>query len=319
MTIDERLYQDALTFGRAMVVSRDLDPIYDMLRALYAELELDHAARLWFTALYLAYYDLPSALTVFRACPEMAELPSWALTLPIAVERRNLRGGLLPQNLLSYRQLCTQAGGQYAFLTRGWGADPEQNFLRFWETAQRPWGNGRWAAFKWADLVKNVHGAPLAAPDMRLEECSGPKEGLQRLYRTATEYVPTLNRLGSGLRDRFARDGLLLDWEQLETVLCNFKSLAKGKYYVGHDIDELQERIDTAPRLSIGDRSALYTVRREALPIFYLGEWMGWHGIQEDRMRAYAGRGEILVRTRQELDARVFGPAPWLRLREKAP
>jgi len=294
--LNEQLYTDVKTFARAMLASRDLDPIYDVLRALYYALDLAGETALWFTALYLAYYNLPSALVAFRAVPEPGYIPDRLLSLPIAVERRNLLGGRISRHIADYLAYWRLYGSQAKFITRGWAVDPWQNFLRFWETAQRPWGNGRWAAFKWADLLKNVHGLLISAPDMRLADCTGPVEGLQRLYDTTTEDVLALNYLGNNLRDRLAYDGLLLDWEQLETVLCNFKSLAKGKYYVGHDIDELQERIDHAPYLDRGDRRLLLEMRRRALPLVYLGECCGWQGIQRDRMGAYAERGAILVR-----------------------
>src|SRR5512138_1036979 len=97
--LNERLYQDVQVFARAMLASRDLDPIYDVLRALYYALDLAGETALWFTALYLAYYNLPSALVAFRAVPEPGYIPERLLTLPIAVERRNLLGGRLRQNV----------------------------------------------------------------------------------------------------------------------------------------------------------------------------------------------------------------------------
>ncbi len=282
-----------------MLASKDLDPLYDVLRALYADMGLAGEDALWFTTLYLAYYHLPSALLAFERCPTVSSpLGADLAGLSTGIERRNLRGGKVLGHLRHYRSLLAKTGGRQAdWLTQGWSAtDPEANFLRFWDTAQLPWGNGRWAAFKWADLLKNVHGMALSAPDMRLADCSGPKEGLQFLYATTTEDVVRLDALGSDLMGRMARLGI--DWEQLETVLCNYKSLAKGKYYVGHDIDELQERIDAAP-LSDDQRALLYRARTAALPMAYLGERSGWHGIQKQRMGAYKDAGVILTRARE--------------------
>lgn len=305
-----KLYEDVKTFARAMLESRDLDPLYDVLRELYVAMDLDEERALWFTTLYLAYYNLPSALTAFWYLPldDAYELlhgagePQALTALPMATERRNLRiGGKVVLNLQSYLGWVAVFGSQRLFLRQRWGDNPERNFLAFWDTAQSVWGNGRWAAFKWADLLKNVHGWNLAAPDMRMAFCSGPKEGLQLLYGYPTEDVPTLDRMGADLRERLAADGLNLDWEELETVLCNFKSLYKGKYYVGHDIDELQERIDLSGRfLGLDERARLYRARQASLPAAYLGERHGWHGIDRARMGAYKATGAIL--TREEVD-----------------
>ena len=37
--------------------------------------------------------------------------------------------------------------------------------------------------------------------------------------------------------------------EQVETILCDFHALAEGRYYVGHDIDQMQEQLDRARAL----------------------------------------------------------------------
>lgn len=270
--------------------------MYDVLKSLYNQLQLNAEQRLWFTVLYLAYYDITSALSAFYAAGPYPAVPENAGRWPCAVERRGLRGGKVE---IFLREYCNATGldGQKPWITRGWGSDPAANYELFWEQAQTLWGNGRWAAFKWADLLKNVHELPLAAPDMRMAFCSGPKEGLEWLYGLSGASVAELDAAGADLMERLRAAGVPLeDWEQLETILCNFNSTRKGKYYVGHDIDEMQHVIESAD-IGPDAKRALWRARGDALPDHYLGERRGWHGVDPKRKHAYRDSGLIVVRS----------------------
>lgn len=297
----ETLLPDIARFARAMIASRDLDPLYPVLAAVEDRVCETEEERLWLTALYLAYYHMSSALAAYRLMPSPdAPLPDALGRFPTGIERRGLRGGKVVAHLDHLAALAVAAGGLRRFVAApGWydPAQPVRNYLRFWDVAQQPWGNGRWAAFKWAELLREVNGLAFSAPDMRMAECTGPKECLAVLAGLrAADPVAAYDRAGEDLRDRLReREGLDLSWEELETVLCNFGSLLKGRYYVGHDIDELQERLD-APFLDPADRDLLFTARREALPAAYLGELGGWHGVDADRKRVYASTGMIVTR-----------------------
>lgn len=281
-------------FASEMVRSNDIDPLYPVLRELYGLMELTEEQALWFTTLYLAYYKLPSALAAFREGYNLG-----LERFPCATERRGLRGGAVVRHLADYRQAVAAYPSQEAWITRDWGDDPTENYLAFWGTAQTVWGNGRWASFKWSELLKEVHFFNLEAPDMRLEFCSGPKEGLCWLYDLPlTTSVSQLNACALDLQVRLAErhQGRRLTWEELETILCNFNSLRRGRYYIGHDIDELQEAIDQAVFLDPSDKVLLEQARSLALPREYLGEHWGRRGIDRKRMSAYQKGGVLLDR-----------------------
>lgn len=269
-------------FGRKLIDSKDVDPVYPVLRALYKQRRMTYAQELWQTTLYLAYYSLPSALAAFRLCPEPQLLTSsnnvlcW---LPCAVERRGFRDGAkLLLHLTCVMGEFKKAGGIERWVRKGFqsGQTPEQRYELFWDNSQTIWGNGRWAAFKWAELMKKVHELPIAAPDMRLEHCSGPLDGLCELYAIPkTTPVATLNKFAQNLRNRLPALGLEVeDWEELETVLCNYHSHTQGKYEVGHDIHEMAHAIEKASQtfLDPKDAAALWEARAEALPHNYLKE-----------------------------------------------
>jgi len=281
-------------FACRLIASEDIDPVYPVLRGLFA-LEPERfsgaagqageEARLWLLALYLAYYHVPSALAAFR-CQPVPGLPPGAHRWPRATERRGLRAApALTSHLADYARRT--APRQQAWLTAGWepGAGASTaNYERFWLRAQEVWGNGRWAAFKWAELLKKVLGYPLAAPDMRLKFCSGPRACLEHLYGCPGASTETLDGCGADCWRRLGFRGVPVeDWEALETVLCNYHSALAGRYYVGHDIDELQGQVDKARAtglLTSEDADLLWRARAAALPPGYLGEQQGWRGLR---------------------------------------
>ena len=61
---------DFARFGRAMILSRDIDPQFPILKYLYHELKLDRNTALWFTCVYLLYYHLGSAVQAWKRYPE---------------------------------------------------------------------------------------------------------------------------------------------------------------------------------------------------------------------------------------------------------
>lgn len=294
--IDQGLLQDFVTFGRELIRSQDIDPLYPVLKHL--ERGMSDEGALWFTFLYMAYYNLGSATRALELIPEPAQMPLVFPRLDIATERRNLRGNKLRPHVDHYVGLIRQAGSQHAFLQQRWeGKDAIERYEAFWLTAQTVWQNGRWAAFKWAEILKKVHGWYLAAPDMRMEFCSGPKAGLMLMFGLeADPGVPALNEYGEILRYQLARQGLSVpDWETLETLLCNFHSLRDGRYYIGHDIDELQDVIEHS-ELDPYAKQWLYDARKAALPNEYLGELCGWQGMDKTANRIYRDTGIVYSR-----------------------
>lgn len=294
--INERLLNHLAIFGHQLITSEDVDPLYPVIEYYIKGMDIEQ--QLWFIALYLAYYNLPSAILAFQSRPYgfMGDsFPEMFNHFPIATERRNLRGGKIKPHLRDYLRYCRY--GQMPTLMQGWkDRHPRENYECFWVTAQDIWQNGRWAAFKWAELLKKVLHWQLEAPDMRMEFCTGPKAGLELLYGHPSASVKQLNRYGEDLMLRLANKGVFIaDWEQLETVLCNFRSLKNGRYYVGHDIDEMQTVIDKSA-LTAGQKEKLYAIRRAVLPNEYLGELHGWNGVDKSRMKLYQKQGLIVWR-----------------------
>lgn len=99
-------------------------------------------------------------------------------------------------------------------------------------------------------------------------------------------------------QDRLRSDDLDLDWEYLETALCDFNAMVRGHHYVGFEIDDLLEQGYRAlhKHLSQQNLYRLWDARAKVLPARYLGEINGWITVDRRRMSAYEKYGSILTR-----------------------
>lgn len=269
-----------------------------MLRHLGQHPTWDTENRLWLSFLYTAYYHIGSALDVFSHT-ETCSTPSEArLKRPTGIDRRGLRHpSLMFEHIDSWSALADAVGTQEAWLRADFTEDPLANFWSLQDKLQQVRYNGRWAAFTLTEILKTVHDWPIAFPDMRLEQSSGPREGLAWLYRThKTTDVRVLDGYGEDLSDRLAAEGLPLPWERLESVLCDFNNVRQGRYYIGKRIDGQQMQC-SAPFLTPMLQTLLWQARASTIPLAYLGEKRGWYGVDHARERVYRDTGHILIRT----------------------
>ncbi len=300
-----QLFEDVLLFGRHLVATDDIDPIYPLLKEVIRSQRLSVPQAHWLIYLYLCTYNTATAWKFFLGYPtpsaarrHWAELVAWEQQhrpqLPLNIERRGLRGGKILAALKGY--LDRDIGDPVAWLVSGLIDNmPVANYVVLWERLQQLPYVGRWAAFKWLDLLKHVLDVEVEAPDMRMQYCSGPRQALEELYPNAAEparqddvYIERLNHLGAQLRERLAERGLVLTWDRLETVLCNWHSLAHGRYYVGSDIDEHLH--DTMAGFDTG---TWLDARRKVLDHRLLGEIHGWKGVRRELKRLYVTTGTI--------------------------
>src|SRR5690606_13284180 len=149
----------------------------------------------WLCVCHVVYYHLGSTLTLFERFPSPEALPhtyegleaAGLLKLPCTTERRGHRPNPpLAKPLLGLRN--DLGDGVFEWLgANGW----EWPALNERITELR--GNGRWAAYKLAEMLQKVAGAPTQATDAGHRYSSGPRKGLSRLYPDLPE--------GQGLAD----------------------------------------------------------------------------------------------------------------------
>lgn len=267
---------------RAQVTTGDLDPTYPVLRHLAASWGLDRDAVCWLVALHVAYYHVGSALAAFARTdghpaglpPSIGEIRTRGLLdLPCGRERRGhtWMPDSLAEHLLALAD--THREGGYDWYGRsGW------DWTRLNDQLVAVVGNGRWAAYKTTEMVQKVAGAPLVAADAGHRYSSGPRKGLELLYpglptgQTAGA-VAQLDKLTADLATELGEP----DLAQVETSLCDFHSLNRGGYYLGHDVDAMLGQL-LDPRVPDPTPQAVWQARADVFDWSLLGEVAGWAG-----------------------------------------
>lgn len=287
------MWHDYVRFHREQMESWDIDPVYPVLK--WIGRDADRESALWLTFLHVAYYHIGSALAVWHEYPLPTVPRDDLLKLPTGTERRAHRD---PAKLKKHLTDLVARGSLEDFLALAVRKDPLRSWARMELLLQTIWGNGRWATYKTSEMLMKVNDVPLQATDMGHKNGSGSRHGLKLLFPEAptgnsAREIALLDRLSQTLVDKLRAEGAPATLETAETSLCDFHSMLKGRYYVGHDIDAMLSQLQAV-------RSPLTEValqaRKETLPHRYLGELNGWGRTDDDRKRHYKLTGEVLFR-----------------------
>lgn len=272
------------------VDTSDIDPTYPVYRHVIAEQSLTPDRAAWLMILHVAYYHVGSALRAFAALPDPAAPHPELLRLPCATERRGHRDDRqFTRHWLALLDVFDRAGGPDAWIRAGGTAWPA---LTTHLAAVH--GNGRWAAYKLGEVAQKVLGVPTVITDAGHANSSGPRKGLGLLYNdlpagNSPGEVAELDTLTQQLADELAEPDIGL----VETSLCDYHSLTRGRYYLGHDIDAMQDQLY---RVRSDFTPAVFRARAATLPHAYLGELAGWVTVDTARTRIYAATGDIVER-----------------------
>lgn len=287
------LVDDMARFAQWHRASGDIDPAYPVLKHL--QRGLDGEAAIWHSLTYVAFYNLASAQTAFT--PDPQRITGEAALLPTGTERRSLRGGTnLTRHVDSLLREATKHGSLTRWLTHRFNGDSRGNWDALRATLGTVWGNGRWATFKTAEVLGTVNGFDVTATDMGNDGSTGPKAGLEMLYGptpgNSREAVALLDEQGLRAQRALARRNVVMPLEQVETVLCDFHTLAGGRYYVGHDLDAMLEAVNQ-PWVSERVRRQILEAREASFDRRFLGEFNGWTGVRKDLRRLYRDQGQL--------------------------
>jgi hypothetical protein len=97
------------------------------------------------------------------------------------------------------------------------------------------------------------------------------------------------------LRSRLAKLGEELTLEHLETVLCDFGAMQKGRFYIGQDIDAMLAKLQH-PTVPEEVRQRILKARAASLPHEYLGELHDWSDVDKERALLYRDTGVLVGR-----------------------
>lgn len=162
-------------------------------------------------------------------------------------------------------------------------------------------GNGRWAAYKTGEMLGQVNDWPIEPLDAGHANSSGPRKGLGDIYPDLVPLTgnhPSVIRLLDRRTERLA-DALELPVRQVETVLCDWHSVLKGSYYIGHDIDLMLEQT-LHPSVAGAERLLIIDTRADVFHERWLGEFNDagdeprWLGVRKELKKLYRDRGELI-------------------------
>lgn len=239
----------ALDFGRRLVTTHDLDPVYDAL--VGAPLTADTAAR-WCVAYWLYYHAGVASRAAERTGRDFwAYLLGIVATAPRGVERRHFRGAKAVDALVWIGERFAGPEALVDWLFGPWaGAGPDFVAVRARATALPMFGP--WIAWKLADMGERCLGRPVAFADDALGIYRDPRQGAALVatgdWRAAVDDA-TVRRvvaaLRAGLDDLRAppHGDRAPNVQEVETVLCKYKSHVKGHYPLGKDSRDVAEAL----------------------------------------------------------------------------
>lgn len=248
--LDFEMLEDFVTFAKAEVAANDIEPWAAMFRVVYEDKLLPAEEAIWLTTLYNSYDRVDSALGVYGRWPtphHWAADPNReeARQFPCAQERRNLHGGKVNRRHQGY---ADQLGDRSQL---EWMVDPLEfdgagnDFRRLSAHMRSIWGVGRQAAFEWAEFAGKCFSLPVDAADGQLYDSSGPRSSIEAMFNggdkmTAPELDEAADYLQAYLSDQHGLDVPFVD---LETLVCDFKVMRHGGYFVGRHITALKGEI----------------------------------------------------------------------------
>jgi hypothetical protein len=292
------LWDDYLLWHRAQVDTKDIDPVYPWLKDIADQLGLDYYQRGWLVMCHVIWYHPGSTLAGWTLAPHhrFTDFPG-LLELPTGTERRAHRDWRATEKHLAWLRENLPPRGILQYVEERLGAGP-WGWRELNDVLTEPFGNGRWAAYKTAEMLIEVAGAPSRVTDAGHAHSSGPRKGLADLYGGDVEgHSPEAVRVLDNRTIEVATWLVEPDIGKVETSLCDFHSALGGRYYVGHDIDGMQadllsERTQrfTDPRLL----DLAWSSRERVFARSLLGERSGWTGVRKPLKTAYRDRRELV-------------------------
>lgn len=309
--LNKKLFESFVYFSQRQYDCLDYDPFHPIFREASSKLDIEQA--LWLTTLFMAYYNDGSAWLAFHNSDPWKNLSSKVSKLPIGIQRRNLYGGRLSIYFKRLNKQVKEAGSAYNLVTRDFVGDEKKDWGQIQINLKEVWGNGRWSVFTLAEMYQKVNSIPVLPCNLMNDNSSGPARGLQILLGQSTqevkrERIEELDRkadfLFSLMKKRIKTKIPYLkkghyDYAMMESQLCDFQSLLKGRYYIGRDIDRGQELIHKATEVgsSLGMDTKvvkkLWTIRAKVFKKAYLGEKQGWDGRTKEALTFYKQTSKI--------------------------
>jgi hypothetical protein len=242
-------------FGRQLLRTMDLDPVYVLLW----DANMQHEKLCDWLIAYLCFYHCGTACWIVGHGPSSKD-GYWNALLaaastkehPRSSERRHFRG---EQAIKAVQELRSRRLTCYQLVTQLTGRKPTQalssldtpSLAEVVSRVKELRGFGDWVAFKVADILErlalcsvqfkptdvfHMYEAPRKGAEAMVER-HGPARGNYYLWA----YNQLIRHLGHlQAPPRFERT---INIQEIETILCKWKSHLNGHYEVGKDINEI--------------------------------------------------------------------------------
>jgi Amino acid:DNA transferase len=241
---------DIRDFGTALIRTGDLDPVY--IGIVGAKLEEPQLCRLllayWFfyhlgVAAHLSNFEGNAYWAIVReAAINRTQSRSW----PRGTERRHFRAEAAVKAVDWMRSHYPQPEDPVRSLKQ---YDFQQSLM----DAVLKWLMfGPWIAFKAADMMERVYGHPVRFNKDVILMYEEPRAGLELLSKDSN--FITVDRshaaIYSGLIQFFSAlwappdKKRMCGPQEVETILCKYKSMKGGHYHIGKDIHEVRTGLE---------------------------------------------------------------------------
>jgi hypothetical protein len=249
------------SFGDELLRTQDLDPVYVALRN--ARLDAGTGARLCLAYWLFYHLGVAARLAECRNPSSFWHLLEQAAAnhdraWPRGTERRHFRGDLSITGVQELRKRYGARDAMYAvegLLGIATRSIDTMTFQSVANAAKEHYGFGDWIAFKVADMSERVLGYDTDFADCELGIYKDPRQGAA-LVATGDKNTPISNlelrhtcevlvsywqRQGAKAPPAYDR---LVNIQEVETILCKYKSHRNGHYPVGKDTREIAHGLD---------------------------------------------------------------------------
>lgn len=284
-----KMYTDFDIYSRALIASKDVDPIYPFIKSL-VKYKPDYN-KYWFALVYVMFYSLESAI---KFCEEIPAPEHWNESVfkklrtsghisKMGHERRGKQRTIENQIFMvdSFREYLES--GDFALIA----LEDNRSFRN--QVEKWPQHSG-WASFKIAEVFEKALGAEnLKVMDLGLEgrdpnSNDGPVGGLRWLYGRENEFDASIFSTWNNLGRKLAKNWKV-DIGEVESALCKWHKLVSGKYYIGHDIEELCEL-----RGTLGN--SFNKIMDQFASRFWMNEAI--HGVRKEYKAIYSEKQRIM-------------------------
>lgn len=255
---------------------------------------LPRAEALWFVHLYVAFYNVPSAETVWRHWPhdearaDTSGFQGWLVEnwwkLAVRRERRTV-------NSPTKMHRCCAAFFEQEVPGELEALPSSAGFEGLWGFATSLPHVGRYAATKLTEAWYRLGETPHECPDIRAAGGWSPRSTLLLLFGEgdprddSPQAVRQAESLAAELRRELGQQrSVHLSPFQLEVLLCEYKeSAVTRRQYPGRSLDsELGYERAIREQWPGGGPSLHMAARRALAPSWALGEAQGWAGVRPE-------------------------------------